>query len=928
MKKTISAFLAIIILLLSVLPSTVAASGTPAMIASACSGGTEGDRKACGELSLIQTPCYLTYMRIVVFWRSDAGVSDLDAACDSGTFGADSGAGPLFYGNNRNVKEYLAPFGAATAEYRACAVDLCGTGVFGLGALCFLEFTFDREMTAGETFEYFAVIAEAEGENVEADFSKIPVSSSMTFEEDPYSGLYDTPTLFAAPETAVIAEDAETLRVDVRVGANPGFGGGMFVLIYPDTFHLLSGSGGDLGSVMYSAGEYDVPVDPDSDILRYRLLSCPGTPTEGYCFTAAYFESHDVYGVCSKNGVLVSYTFEVPDAASRGDTADFYVVCDRECDFIRVEDGENGKEIVSLAFGVAGATVTFAGSCAHENTREEYIAPDCENYGSRTLICEDCGDILGSMVLPALGHSFENNICTVCGAAEPPREGTCGDGLYWSYYESNGRLLICGTGEMPDWDDPYGVPWASFRDNIVSVEIDKGVSRFGANAFCGCTALRTVSYSGTLDGWCEIEFPYGSFDTVGYSNPLTFAHDFFVCGERLDTVTVSADAGISENTFGRYVLSSIIFPHDVNGTGHLNCSGDIYYCGDAAEFTVSCTCVACRGRRVLSYCDTFGHDLAVTEDTAPTCSAVGKKTEVCTVCEAVFETVYPMHSATAAREEIPAICIAEGMYIEYCSICGFTLDAGVIPFSDHSTVTDETPATCTSDGYRTVTCTVCGEVLEDVVLPAGHRYETEIIARSCTSGGVMTGACVLCGEPLPPTPLPPLGHDYAPEKTAPTCTESGFTTYTCLRCGDTYEDDFLPPAGHTAEREEIPRTCTEFGLYFEQCTVCGELLSSGIIPAGHSYVTETVEPTLTEDGFDLHTCTDCGDSYTDNVVPHASFIPGDIDGDGKIGAKDMNLLKSIVLGYMDSVPAAELNGDGKVNATDVNILKSMIMSGG
>ena len=55
------------------------------------------------------------------------------------------------------------------------------------------------------------------------------------------------------------------------------------------------------------------------------------------------------------------------------------------------------------------------------------------------------------------------------------------------------------------------------------------------------------------------------------------------------------------------------------------------------------------------------------------------------------------------------------------------------------------------------------------------------------------------------------------------------------------------------------------------------------------------------------------------------FTVGDIDGDGKINAKDINLEKQIVLGTVDKVPAADIDGDGKVTVTDVASLKLLVL---
>ncbi len=58
----------------------------------------------------------------------------------------------------------------------------------------------------------------------------------------------------------------------------------------------------------------------------------------------------------------------------------------------------------------------------------------------------------------------------------------------------------------------------------------------------------------------------------------------------------------------------------------------------------------------------------------------------------------------------------------------------------------------------------------------------------------------------------------------------------------------------------------------------------------------------------------------------SSFLPGDIDNDGKISAMDSNLLKRIVAGATsaEELLSADVNGDGTVNAIDSNILRRTI----
>jgi hypothetical protein len=55
---------------------------------------------------------------------------------------------------------------------------------------------------------------------------------------------------------------------------------------------------------------------------------------------------------------------------------------------------------------------------------------------------------------------------------------------------------------------------------------------------------------------------------------------------------------------------------------------------------------------------------------------------------------------------------------------------------------------------------------------------------------------------------------------------------------------------------------------------------------------------------------------------------GDVNGDGKVNAKDVNLIKKFISGTADltryDLEAADMNGDGKINAIDINLIKKAI----
>ena len=64
---------------------------------------------------------------------------------------------------------------------------------------------------------------------------------------------------------------------------------------------------------------------------------------------------------------------------------------------------------------------------------------------------------------------------------------------------------------------------------------------------------------------------------------------------------------------------------------------------------------------------------------------------------------------------------------------------------------------------------------------------------------------------------------------------------------------------------------------------------------------------------------------------NASFTPGDVNDDGVIDAKDVNLTRRYIAGGYDDVvvvePALDVNGDGIISARDVTLLRKFIAGG-
>ncbi len=206
-------------------------------------------------------------------------------------------------------------------------------------------------------------------------------------------------------------------------------------------------------------------------------------------------------------------------------------------------------------------------------------------------------------------------------------------------------------------------------------------------------------------------------------------------------------------------------------------------------------------------------------------------------------------------------CLVMGTLRRTCTKCGAECDE-IIPTlhtqGDVFGLISGHFATCTEDSTAIVECSVCGYRKKD--RNVSHHTDKNYFVYTSVSDENHRISCKVCG-----TTLDTEGHNMFIKNIAPTCTADGGTADVCKRCGKAVLTSVIPAAGHSFED----------GV----CEVCGE-------PDPH--------------------------------VP--TFTVGDLDGDGKINAKDINLLKQTVLGTLDKVPAADIDGDGKVTVADVALL--------
>lgn len=166
-------------------------------------------------------------------------------------------------------------------------------------------------------------------------------------------------------------------------------------------------------------------------------------------------------------------------------------------------------------------------------------------------------------------------------------------------------------------------------------------------------------------------------------------------------------------------------------------------------------------------------------------------------------------------------------------------------------------------------------------------------------------------------------HFYGYVDIEPTCTESGLKV--CVVCDDIL---YARPLGHDGpiiEKSEL--TCTTDSYVVVDCTRCGEDYAKTVYQTckGHTGKTVTVNQSNTTVGYTIVFCTTCNQTVVDNFSS-SFYTLGDINKDGKIDSKDVDLLGKYIGNVNVEVNklACDINLDKVVDIYDLLLLKRFI----
>lgn len=354
------------------------------------------------------------------------------------------------------------------------------------------------------------------------------------------------------------------------------------------------------------------------------------------------------------------------------------------------------KELVCTGCGYAYETVVID-ALGHSYNSEVTLEATCETDGVETFTCTrtGCQDTY-TKVIPATGHDYDDGVVT--------KAATC---------EANGVKTFtcqnCGTTYTED------VPAIGhdYDDGVVTKEAtceEDGVKTFTCKNDCGASYTEVIPAIGHDydEGVVTTEA------TCGVAGVMTYT-----CKNGCGTTYTEEIPALSHNYTETVIREGYCIS---KGIVEYNCEN----CGDS--YTVK----------------EFGdHQLySYTVTVEPTCEEEGKSGSMCALCrEFVGEvTVTPAKGHTEGKwtTEKKATCTAAGSKTKKCTDCGIVLATEAVEATGHtegSWIVDK-KATVEAEGKKHKECKVCGETIKTATIAQLKCARPEVEKVSNISKGV------------------------------------------------------------------------------------------------------------------------------------------------------------------------------------------------
>ncbi len=290
------------------------------------------------------------------------------------------------------------------------------------------------------------------------------------------------------------------------------------------------------------------------------------------------------------------------------------------------------------------------------------------------------------------------------------QSGTYGDNLTWTL-DDNGTFTISGTGEMRYYEY-YDYPWYGFRDKIVTLKIDEGVTSIGSYAFYNCTSLTSVTIPDSVTSIGEGTFEYcTSLTGITIPDSVTSIGDYaFAACSSLTSITIpDGVTSISNYAFsGCTALTSITISDSVTSIGSSAFNG----CSSLTSFTIPDS-VTSIGQNAFYLC----YHLTIKGYAGSYAQTYAKGNGIPFVDVRCDDNIHVYGDWVTDRA---ASCIAPGLKHRECELCHEieSVDIAVTGHDYETEWTIDTPATETAPGIKSHHCKVCGNMTDVTAIPA------------------------------------------------------------------------------------------------------------------------------------------------------------------------------------------------------------------
>ncbi|MBQ8267646.1 MAG: leucine-rich repeat protein, partial [Clostridia bacterium] len=288
------------------------------------------------------------------------------------------------------------------------------------------------------------------------------------------------------------------------------------------------------------------------------------------------------------------------------------------------------------------------------------------------VICDICGETAKQ----PLGHKYQNEVCTVCGASSWEYTVSCDEATITGYLGEKNQITI------PTIIGDYkvvGIGTRAFSGSsaLTSVTIPDTITTIGNNAFYGCSGLTSVVIpdSVTYLG-ANVFYNCTGLTSVKLPKRLDEIRSYLFCGcSSLKSVTIPASVtSIAFSAFANCTnLASVNIPNGTTSIANrafLKCTGltNVHYCGTADEWAN--ITVGSENTYLTNAVAYNKHDYECIIDKSATCFEDGYTTYECTVCGDVLTENYVEAGHSYESVVTAPTSTAQGYTTHTCSVCG------------------------------------------------------------------------------------------------------------------------------------------------------------------------------------------------------------------------------------------------------------------